>query len=441
MVLTMTPCHGRARFAARPHRSTHPIAPGRIIREHPWAMAGGRPLQLLCVLLVIFAGAAVGGVRRASAAEWPAERQFVLVEPPPPLHLYPPASSVAEEADGALLMLLYWPMVRKSRTARRPPRYPRTRLVRIAPDGSRAFVPPFGELGRAVAKRGSTSMTRSCRCLTGRFCSRGYNAIDRLRPDGSIVRFAGTGRSGETSSGDGGPATAAEISFANGLTRLPDGSILFGDGRAVRRIAPDGTITTVAGSGEFGFSGDGGPATAASSAARATCCRRLTAAFSSPTPTTAASERWAPDGVISTVAGTDKSTSSRAPATAVRNRRGPGPAATLGPAARRDPPHRRVGAHPQVVARRHDQHDAIQCQKRTANRLGDFAGRYSDTIEAMEVTEEGGIAVIVERLQAARPLSRPAPDPAHALWHSATREPRSGASRSSSTQHAPAVSN
>jgi hypothetical protein len=37
------------------------------------------------------------------------------------------------------------------------------------------------------------------------------NAIDRLRPDGSIERFAGTGRYSESSSGDGGPAPAARL--------------------------------------------------------------------------------------------------------------------------------------------------------------------------------------------------------------------------------------
>ena len=70
-----------------------------------------------------------------------------------------------------------------------------------------------------------------------------WNAIDRRLPDGSIVRFAGTGRYSETTSGDGGPATAADIGTHSGfLTRFPDGSIVFGDGdgRRVRRVAPDG---------------------------------------------------------------------------------------------------------------------------------------------------------------------------------------------------------
>ena len=66
--------------------------------------------------------------------------------------------------------------------------------------------------------------------------------------------------------GDGGPATAASLHDPFGITRGPDGLIYVCEfnGHAVRRIAADGTITTVAGNGRPGFSGDGGPATTAS---------------------------------------------------------------------------------------------------------------------------------------------------------------------------------
>jgi DNA-binding beta-propeller fold protein YncE len=66
-------------------------------------------------------------------------------------------------------------------------------------------------------------------------------------------------------SGDGGPATAAEINNPFGLTRGPDGSLYFcdTDNQRVRRIDQVGLITTVAGSGIRGYAGDGGNALAA----------------------------------------------------------------------------------------------------------------------------------------------------------------------------------
>jgi sugar lactone lactonase YvrE len=80
---------------------------------------------------------------------------------------------------------------------------------------------------------------------------------------GRITTIAGTGQVGVT--GDGGPAEAAEINHPRGLARLPDGSILFTDafGADIRRISPDGTISTFAGEKIAGIGGDGGPATRA----------------------------------------------------------------------------------------------------------------------------------------------------------------------------------
>lgn len=78
-----------------------------------------------------------------------------------------------------------------------------------------------------------------------------------------IHTIAGTGTKGF--SGDGGPAAKAQINDPFGLTRGPDGALYFcdTDNHRIRKIAPDGTISTVAGTGEKGYSGDGGPATAA----------------------------------------------------------------------------------------------------------------------------------------------------------------------------------
>lgn len=71
---------------------------------------------------------------------------------------------------------------------------------------------------------------------------------------------AGTGEKGY--SGDGGPAVKAKMNWTSGLVRWPDGALYVCDtnNQCIRRIARDGTISTVAGSGKAGYSGDGGPA-------------------------------------------------------------------------------------------------------------------------------------------------------------------------------------
>jgi RHS repeat-associated protein len=87
--------------------------------------------------------------------------------------------------------------------------------------------------------------------------------VRQVTPDGIIHTIAGTGT--PESTGDGGPATAAQLSFPVGLALGLDGSLFIAEfaGNRVRRIAPDGIITTFAGNGDFGLSGDGGQATAA----------------------------------------------------------------------------------------------------------------------------------------------------------------------------------
>ena len=77
---------------------------------------------------------------------------------------------------------------------------------------------------------------------------------------GVISTIAGTGKTG--GGGDGGPAPAAELHEPRTIAVAPDGSIFFTEPQVhrVRRIDPSGIITTFAGTGKAGFSGDGGPA-------------------------------------------------------------------------------------------------------------------------------------------------------------------------------------
>ena len=88
-------------------------------------------------------------------------------------------------------------------------------------------------------------------------------AIRMVTPAGTISTIAGTGVSGY--SGDGGLASSAQLSYPAGIAVGSGGEVYFADaGAAVRKIFPDGTIGTIAGNGVIGYSGDGGPATGAS---------------------------------------------------------------------------------------------------------------------------------------------------------------------------------
>jgi sugar lactone lactonase YvrE len=93
---------------------------------------------------------------------------------------------------------------------------------------------------------------------------RSGNRVRLIDPKGVISTVAGDGTAG--TGGDGGPATAAQISAARGIAVGPDGSLYIADtgNNKVRRVAPDGNISTFAGTGNVAFDGDGGKATAAS---------------------------------------------------------------------------------------------------------------------------------------------------------------------------------
>jgi DNA-binding beta-propeller fold protein YncE len=88
------------------------------------------------------------------------------------------------------------------------------------------------------------------------------NRVRKLGSDGVITTLAGNGQKGD--SGDGGPAVQAELNGPHSLAVFANGDILVTDtwNNRVRKIeARSGGITSIAGTGEKGFSGDGGPAT------------------------------------------------------------------------------------------------------------------------------------------------------------------------------------
>ena len=88
----------------------------------------------------------------------------------------------------------------------------------------------------------------------------GNNRVRRIDPDGTIRTIAGDGQT--TFGGDGGLATAAHLDTPSAIAPMRDGGLLIADsGHArLRKVQSDGTMTTIAGNGDQGTRGDGGPA-------------------------------------------------------------------------------------------------------------------------------------------------------------------------------------
>jgi uncharacterized protein (TIGR03437 family) len=92
----------------------------------------------------------------------------------------------------------------------------------------------------------------------------GYgHSVYRIDARGVLTRLAGNGRAGF--SGDGGPAASAQLSRPSGVAVDAAGALYIADyyNNCIRKVATNGIITTVTGSGSVGYSGDGGPATSA----------------------------------------------------------------------------------------------------------------------------------------------------------------------------------
>ena len=89
---------------------------------------------------------------------------------------------------------------------------------------------------------------------------REHNIISRIDTKGMMTRYAGSGESGF--SGDGGPAIKANFKTPAGLAFDPEGNLYIADreNHRIRKIDTSGNISTFAGIGEAGFSGDDGPA-------------------------------------------------------------------------------------------------------------------------------------------------------------------------------------
>jgi sugar lactone lactonase YvrE len=91
----------------------------------------------------------------------------------------------------------------------------------------------------------------------------GNNRVRMISADGTISTVAGTGEAGYA--GDGGVASQAVLNSPQGLAVDAEGNLYVTDSfnDRVRKIDLEGVITTIAGDGVQGYSGDGGPATQA----------------------------------------------------------------------------------------------------------------------------------------------------------------------------------
>ena len=93
------------------------------------------------------------------------------------------------------------------------------------------------------------------------FADYSNNVVRKVSVGGIINTVAGNGTPGN--SGDNGPATLAQLSSPWGLAVDGSGNLYITSGSNVRKVDTSGNITTVAGNGTQGYSGDGGSATAA----------------------------------------------------------------------------------------------------------------------------------------------------------------------------------
>jgi sugar lactone lactonase YvrE len=136
------------------------------------------------------------------------------------------------------------------------------RIRMVAPNGN---ISTFA--GNGVCGATSTRLCSPAQTLidsTGAFIVADYgNArVRRIASDGTISTVVGSGRQIPVTNGDGGPVIHATFKAIGGIAFDSAGNLYVGDSFAfvIRKIATDGTVSTVAGNGTQGYSGDGGAA-------------------------------------------------------------------------------------------------------------------------------------------------------------------------------------
>ncbi len=175
------------------------------------------------------------------------------------------------------------------------------RIDKVSPSGTMSVVP-------TPAKLPGTNIDFTAGALTigpsGSiyFCT--FTQVYRVESNGSLTLIAG-GPGFPANLGDGGPATAAKVTSPTGLAFDQAGNLYIAEPFAsrVRRVTPGGTITTFAGNGQAGYSGDNGPATSAKLAAPVDVKVDNNGNLYIADVSAAVVRKVTPNGVITTVAG------------------------------------------------------------------------------------------------------------------------------------------
>ena len=135
--------------------------------------------------------------------------------------------------------------------------------------------------------------------------------VRKVSPNGTITTVAGNGTAAPSvqqagpGPGDGGPATSAQLRTPIGVAVDSGGNLYIADlgNFRIRKVSPGGTISTVAGNGTFGFSGDGGPATSAQLSAEGIALDQTGNLYIADISNRRV-RKVSPAGIITTVAGT-----------------------------------------------------------------------------------------------------------------------------------------
>lgn len=185
------------------------------------------------------------------------------------------------------------------------------RIRKVAPDGLISTVVGNGQPGYSGEGGLATQAAIGCpwQVLLGPlddfyFSDNCNSRVHRVDRNGILHLVAGTGQWDST--GDGGPAREAALNGPAGIALDAVGNIYIAEeyGERVRRITPDGIISTVAGTGVAGFSGDGGLASQAQLSTPVAIAVDSAGNLFISDLGNARIRRVAPDGRISTVAGT-----------------------------------------------------------------------------------------------------------------------------------------